>query len=98
MQYFDVLIGREDVTHPKPHPEPVIKALHVFHAPKQTCWMIGDTCMDMIAAADAGIHGIGVTCGYGTAEQLARCTTHVTHSPLAAVEKIMKLSQIETIS
>ena len=27
MSYFDVLIGRENVTHPKPHPEPIEKAL-----------------------------------------------------------------------
>ncbi len=27
MSYFDVLVGREDVEYPKPHPEPILKAL-----------------------------------------------------------------------
>lgn len=97
MHYFDVLIGREDVTHPKPHPEPVLKALSALNAPKETSWMIGDTCMDMVAAKEAGIRGVAVTCGYGALSHLEKCTLHVTNSPIKAVEKILKLSKNDTI-
>jgi len=85
MGYFDVLIGREDVIHPKPHPEPIHKALSILDAKGDSCWMIGDTCMDMHSARSAGIVGIGVTCGYAAPEQLAACSSHVRKSALDAV-------------
>ena len=34
MSYFDVLIGREDVENPKPHPEPIFKALSKLQGDK----------------------------------------------------------------
>ncbi len=77
LDYFEVVIGREDVTHPKPHPEPIIKALYHLHAHPKRSWMIGDTCLDMDAAKCADIGAVGVLCGYGSKEQLLRCTKHV---------------------
>lgn len=95
MQYFEVLIGREDVINPKPHPEPVLKALHQMGIGyKDNIWMIGDTCLDMVSAKDAGIKSIGVTCGYGTLEQLQKCTAIIendTKSAVSYIKKIIKL-------
>ena len=55
MEYFEVLIGSEDVIRHKPHPEPLFRALERMRAaPSARCWMIGDTCMDMEAARAAG--------------------------------------------
>jgi phosphoglycolate phosphatase len=72
MEYFDVLIGREDVQNPKPHPEPIQKAL--LKLPKvSNVWMIGDTCMDMQSAKASGIGAIGVECGYGCRDELSQC-------------------------
>ncbi|MBE0495953.1 MAG: HAD family hydrolase [Campylobacterales bacterium] len=96
MHYFDVLIGREDVTHPKPHPEPVLRALEALGGMKASSWMVGDTCMDMMAAKEAGICGVAVTCGYGVLSHLEACASHVTISPIEAVEKILKLSRNDT--
>ena len=50
---FEVLIGRENVEHPKPHPEPIYKALVRLPRIKGDIWMIGDTCMDMLSAKHA---------------------------------------------
>ncbi|HHS93475.1 MAG TPA: HAD family hydrolase, partial [Campylobacterales bacterium] len=66
MDYFDVLIGREDVTHPKPHPEPIYKALKSLgYSYGTVTYFIGDTPEDMLAAEEADIASIGVLCGYG---------------------------------
>ena len=100
MDYFEVLIGREHVTHPKPHPEPVLKALHQMdvHDLNNT-WMIGDTCLDMVSAKDAGIHGVGVLSGYGTEEELQRCSKFLQNDAQSAIrlinmfKKKLKLSQ-----
>jgi phosphoglycolate phosphatase len=85
MGYFEVLIGREDVENPKPHPEPVYKALSKLQSDTTKCWMVGDTCMDMHAAKAAGIESIAVTCGYGTKEVLGQCTENVHKNALEAI-------------
>jgi len=92
MGYFDVLIGRQDVEHPKPHPEPILKALSKLErVTTDKSWMIGDTCMDMEAASAAGIYGVGVTCGYADHETLAKCTQTIRPSAYEAVQFIIAL-------
>ncbi len=88
MHYFEVLIGREDVINPKPNPEPILKALSKLQSDTNKCWMIGDTCMDMNAAKSAKVHSIGVTCGYGSQEQLSKCATIITTNAFEAVASI----------
>ena len=56
-KYLDVLIGLDDVTNYKPHPEPVLKALSYFS--HQEAMMIGDNSTDLLAGRNAGI----LTCG-----------------------------------
>ena len=85
MHYFEVLVGREDVENPKPHPEPVHKALSKLQSDTTKCWMVGDTCMDMHAAKAAGVEPIAVTCGYGTEELLGQCTENIHKNALEAI-------------
>ncbi len=66
MRYFGCLIGREDVVYPKPHPEPIFKAMHRLQAHLEHTWMVGDTCLDVEAANAAGIASIALKCGYQT--------------------------------
>ena len=91
MHYFDVLIGREDVTNPKPDPEPIQKALQKLPRDTSDIWMVGDTCMDMLAANAAKVGAIGVTCGYGSPENLLKCTDNLYHNAFSAVQYIAKL-------
>lgn len=89
MGYFEVLVGREDVTHPKPHSEPIVKALHAMEtAASEDVWMIGDTCLDMVCARDAGVRGVGVLSGYGQEPQLRRCSDFIQNDALSAVRLI----------
>lgn len=74
MHYFSVLVGREDVQNPKPHPEPILKALSKLQIDTKDVWMIGDTCMDIVSAKSANIQGIAVTSGYASKESLQSCT------------------------
>lgn len=88
MEYFEVLIGREDVTHPKPHPEPILKALSKLDSNKTKYWMVGDTPMDLLAAKAANIESVAVTCGYADEASLREHTDNVYHSALEAVKFI----------
>ena len=85
MSHFDVLIGREDVEHPKPHPEPIQKALLKLPTVTDNVWMIGDTCMDMMAAKSANVGSVGVTCGYGMYETLSECSDNIYQNAFDAV-------------
>jgi phosphoglycolate phosphatase len=91
MGHFEVVIGREDVTYPKPHPEPIIKALSKLDVDTKNCWMIGDTCMDMLAAREAGVKSIAVTSGYAKRPMLAQCSDFIVQDALSAVKLLGRL-------
>ncbi len=87
MDYFDVLIGREDVINPKPHPEPILKAMHLIRgAKREATFMIGDTCLDMVSAKEAGVKGIGVEFEYD--KRLYECADVVKKDVLEAIREI----------
>jgi len=91
MRYFDVLIGREDVVNPKPHPEPIFKALSQLPSDKKKYWMIGDTPMDILAAKAAKIDSVAVTCGYADETDLLEYTENLSETALEAVKFITKV-------
>jgi len=86
MDKFEVLIGRENVEHPKPHAEPILKALEVFDIKDKNIWMIGDTELDLISADAAGINSIGVLSGYDTKERLQKFTNNIFNDTYEAVK------------
>ncbi|MBT5935608.1 HAD family hydrolase [Sulfurimonas sp.] len=77
MDYFKVLIGREHVEHPKPHEEPILKALESFDVLNKEIWMIGDTKLDLISAKNAGVNSIGVLSGYDDEGTLKKYTEYI---------------------
>ncbi len=88
MDYFEVLIGREDVEHPKPHAEPIEKAIAKMGVSKEQCWIIGDTRLDLGSAKNAGIESVGVLSGYDNAEQLKTLTDIIDNNALQAVKRL----------
>jgi phosphoglycolate phosphatase len=84
MNYFEVLIGREDVENPKPHEEPILKALEKLDTKNREIWMIGDTKLDLISAKNANVNSIGVLCGYGEKDTLKKFTDVILNDALEA--------------
>ncbi|MRJ01979.1 MAG: HAD family hydrolase [Epsilonproteobacteria bacterium] len=93
LPFFQVVIGREDVSNPKPDPEPILKALHQIGSLREYSWMVGDTCLDMEGARRAGIHSVAVTSGYGSPKQLVRCASHVEDDALGAIRYIKRFER-----
>ena len=91
LSYFDTLIAREDVTNPKPHPEPILSALKQLPKVTGTIWMLGDTCMDADSASAAGINSVAVLSGYGSQKDLQLCSKNITPDALEAVKFIKSL-------
>ena len=62
--HFDLLVGYNDVTNPKPHPEMVHKILNKLDTAKDKAILIGDSKKDTQAASRAGIDSILVNWGF----------------------------------
>jgi len=84
MDYFEVLIGREDVQNPKPHEEPILKALEAL--PKDDdVWMVGDTKLDLLSAKNAQVKALGVLSGYDSKETIQKYTEVIFDDALKGV-------------
>lgn len=94
--YFDVLIGRNDVKNPKPDAEPINLALKQLgkddSKSRSFAYMVGDTPLDIIAAKSAGIKPISVLCGYANFELLSSYNTAIFDTTLDAVKYISQLN------
>ena len=68
--FFDIIVGGEDVSAPKPSPIGVLYALeHLGSSPEETLY-IGDSTVDAETAHHAGVDFAGILNGITTAEEL----------------------------
>jgi len=58
--YLDVIVTLDDVERPKPHPEPVLRAISALGSAPSATLMLGDSPADMQSAATAGAIPVGV--------------------------------------
>lgn len=63
VRHFDVIVTPEDVTHPKPHPEPVLHALARLGVSPEEAWFVGDSPHDVAAGRAAGTRTAGALWG-----------------------------------
>jgi len=68
---FAMVVGADQVTHPKPHPETGLMILEKFGVPAGDAVMVGDTTHDLLMAKAAGVRAIAVTYGVHSPEELA---------------------------
>jgi phosphoglycolate phosphatase-like HAD superfamily hydrolase len=93
MKYFEVIIGRQEVINPKPHKEPIIKAINSMNVDNNNynIFMIGDTKLDLICANESDVEAVGVLSGYGTKDELELYTKLIFDNSLDAVKHITSL-------
>ncbi|MFJ8002086.1 HAD-IA family hydrolase [Streptomyces sp. NPDC096310] len=94
--HVTTLVGADDVTHPKPHPEPGLLILGRLGARPEHAVMVGDTTHDLKMAAAAGLASVAVTYGvHERAELEAVSPTHVADTFAQAVEQILTVLPAE---
>ncbi len=71
----DVLVAMEDTERHKPDPQPLILAAGRLGGSAQTSAYVGDAAVDLLAAAAAGMPGIGVLWGAGDRAELEPLAT-----------------------
>lgn len=59
--FMDAIITIDDVVNPKPHAEPVEKALSILNAKPEHTLMVGDSTFDILAGINAGTDTVGVS-------------------------------------
>ena len=59
-ELFDTVIGLDDVTAPKPDPEPILLALERLGSTPEESIMIGDNSHDILGGKNAGVRTAGV--------------------------------------
>lgn len=70
---MEVIVGADDVEFPKPHPEPVQKALAALKCPPEDAIFIGDSHHDLASGRAAGVRTVAVTWGPFGVEHLMAC-------------------------
>ena len=68
---FAAVVGADDVSHPKPHPRPVLQALELLDADPETAVFVGDSSHDMASGHAAGVRVGAVLWGPFSREALA---------------------------
>ena len=69
--YLPYVLGANNVTHAKPHPEPVLKTLADLGVEASRALVVGDMPVDILMGSRAGVRTCGVTWGNASREALA---------------------------
>ncbi|GAA0135311.1 pyrophosphatase PpaX [Paenibacillus sp. YSY-4.3] len=72
LKYMDTIVTVQDVTHPKPHPEPVLMAMKQLDADPKRTLMVGDSPADIKSAQAAGALSAAVAWSLKGAEELKK--------------------------
>ena len=68
--HFELVIGAEDVSQPKPSPMPVLHILDQMHITPDQALVVGDMPVDILMGRNAHVRTCGVTYGNGTSADL----------------------------
>lgn len=70
-KYFECVVSSDDVSRPKPNPEPVLKALEEMELNAENALFVGDSVYDIHCGHAAGVAVAAVNWGSGSTEDLA---------------------------
>ncbi|SFS79792.1 phosphoglycolate phosphatase [Succinivibrio dextrinosolvens] len=65
---FELILGCDSLTHTKPHPEPILKALELLDTAPEDALYVGDHLNDIKAAIASNTDSVAVLWGYGQNE------------------------------
>lgn len=89
--FIPYVLGADDVTEAKPHPEPVLKTLRDLHFAAGEALVVGDMPVDIAMGLGAGAWTCGVTYGNSCREDLAAAGAHHVIDRFDALEDILSL-------
>ena len=95
---FDVVVCGNDVEERKPSPQMLLKALAILDKePAESCWYVGDSTTDVIAAKEACVTSIfynGAGWGQAWLDKIFPHTVKHPHRPDAVINSIAELTSL----
>ncbi len=73
----------------KPHPDPILWAIHAIGTSPERCIMVGDTTPDIRAGKSAGLLTVGVLCGFGERDELEEAGADIILDSTAALAGLL---------
>lgn len=92
--YFDIIMGSEDIKSHKPQPNGLLKIAKKMKNQAGECIYIGDSKYDMMAAYNANMIGIGVATGHYSKTELKSQGALMAFDDLTEVFKFVESSKI----
>lgn len=86
LSHFTVVLGGDDVSNKKPHPESILKALDIMKLLPEEVIIVGDNYTDIESGMEAGLTTCFVTYGIG---QLKEIKPHFTINSLSELKTII---------
>jgi HAD superfamily hydrolase (TIGR01549 family) len=87
--HFGEVVTNLTTEHTKPYPQPVLHAAASMQLTPDTCLMIGDTTVDVLAGKRAGAQTVGLLCGFGTEGELRRAGADIILKDLRELHKLL---------
>lgn len=85
--YFDAILSRDDVAHPKPEPDMLLEACRRLHVLPEAALMLGDTDNDILSGRAAGIKSCLALWGYSDHfDELKKISTYSAEHPLDVLD------------
>ena len=94
LKYFDVIVGRDNINNPKPHPDHLLYICDKLDVEPSEIVVIGDHVRDIEGAINVGAHSIGMLSKLARKEalQVAEVVVEEKDIPLKLIQVIKELS------
>ncbi len=94
LKYFSLVVGADDVQHPKPNPEPVLITLKTLNQEAAHTLVVGDMPVDIAMGKGAGCLTAGVTYGNSSrADLTVACPSYILNSLPEILTRIINHKQ-----
>ena len=95
--YISMVVGCEDVAHPKPAPDAVVSILNTLNISNENTIVVGDMPVDILMGQSAGTATCAVTYGNASPEQLLATHPNFIINDLAQLLNILKIKLLANI-
>ncbi len=85
---FKSVVTSQTCEHTKPFPHPILYAAQRMGVSPESCLMIGDTTVDILAGKAAGAQTVGLLCGFGTEKELRRAGADLVLKDLVELKQV----------
>ncbi len=89
-QYFRSVVGGDEVSRPKPFPDLPLFSAKALRVPPESCAIVGDSPVDVLAGRAARMWTVAAVYGYGSPSALSEAKPHATIRRFAELPGVLE--------